>query len=110
MNGHAIELQEALKLIEKLKAENQSLREQIIELRAENMKMEDICEESDVMYGEIYHENKFLKQRVNDLENSYNTINDELKRIKNKYEVNDLESFMDHYEYIMERADIKVIQ
>ena len=108
--NHAMDLQSALSEIEKLKAENQKLREQIIELQAENKKMENNWEEESEVYTEINLQNKFLRKRVNDLEQSYETINDELKRIKQKYEVNNLESFMNHYGRIMERGNIKVIQ
>ena len=68
----------------------------------------DIDESS--IYTEIAHENKFLKKRVNDLEQAYETINEELKRIKQKYETNDLNSFMELYGSVAERCDIKVIQ
>lgn len=101
-----MDLATALELIEKLTKENKYLREQLIAMDADNMKLEDECE----MYTEIYHENEFLKKRVNDLESSNDVINTELKRIKQKYEINSLDSFMNLYGMIIERADIKVIQ
>ena len=108
--SHAMDLQSALKRIQELELENQKLREQIIELHADKMQIENNWEEESEIYSEIHLENQFLKKRVNDLEQSYNTINDELKRIKNKYEVNDLESFMNLYGAIADRYDVKVIQ
>lgn len=62
------------------------------------------------MYGEIYSENKFLKQRINDLENSYNTINDELKRMKDKYKITSIKQFMDLYGSIADRMHDKIIR
>ena len=100
--SHAMDLQAAFNEIKKL-------REQIVELQADKMKMEENWQEEAEIYSEIHLENKFLKKRVNDLEQSYETINDELKRIKNKYDINSLENFMNHYGLIIDRADIKVI-
>ena len=105
-----MDLKTALAEIEKLKEENKNLREQLIELRADKMKIEESWEDESSIYTEIAHENKFLKKRVNDLEQSYETINEELKRIKQKYETNDLNSFMELYGSVAERCDIKVIQ
>ena len=103
-------LQAALKIIQELETENKKLRERIIELRADKMKMEESWEDESSIYTEIAHENKFLKKRVNDLEQSYDTINEELKRVKTKYEVNNLGSFMELYGCVADRCDIKVIQ
>ncbi len=105
-----MDLQSALKRIQELELENQKLREQIIELHADKMQIENNWEEESEIYSEIHLENMFLKKRVNDLEQSYETINDELKRIKNKYEINSLEQFMNTFGKIAERCDIKVIQ
>ena len=128
-------LQEALQEIEKLREENKILKEkieklnkaledndewnanviknlkdEIIELKAEKMQLEDEYNNDTIKYSEVYQENKFLKQRVNDLKQSNNTINEEINRMKKKYEITSLETFMDLYGYIAERSDIKVIQ
>ena len=105
-----MDLKTALAKIHELEEENKKLREQLIELRAEKIEMEKNWEDESSIYTEIAHENKFLKKRVNDLEQSYTTINEELKRIKQKYESSDLYSFMNLYGCVAERCDIKVIQ
>ncbi|KAK8897822.1 hypothetical protein M9Y10_000050 [Tritrichomonas musculus] len=103
-------LQEALQEINLLRDDNEKLREQLINIQAENKMMEENCDELDIQYTEVYQENKFLKHRVNDLEQSYDTINKELKRMKQRYEITSLETFMDLYGYVAERCDIKIIQ
>ncbi len=128
-------LQEAIQENQKLREENEKLKEEIkqlneslyenddwnagvikklkdenIELKAEKMQLEDECDDESLKYTEVYQENKFLKQRVGDLEQSYDTINKELKRMKQKYEITSLETFMNLYGYVAERSDIKVIQ
>ena len=108
--NHQMDLKTALAEIERLREENKKLREQLVELRADKMKIEESWEEDNEIYSEIAHENKFLKKRVNNLEQSYDTINEELKRVKAKYEVNDLKNFMDLYGSVAERCYIKVIQ
>ncbi|KAK8892012.1 hypothetical protein M9Y10_029234 [Tritrichomonas musculus] len=87
-----------------------NLKDEIIELKAEIMQLEDECDDESIKYLEVYQENKFLKQRVGDLEQSYDTINKELKRMKQRYEITSLETFMNLYGYVAERSDIKVIQ
>ena len=104
------QLQDALNRIQELEEENKKLREQLVELSAEKIEIEKNWEDESSIYTEIAHENKFLKKRVNDLEQSYDTINEELKRVKTKYEVKDLEGFMNLYACVAERCDIKVIQ
>ncbi|KAK8877877.1 hypothetical protein M9Y10_004640 [Tritrichomonas musculus] len=103
-------LQEALQKIQKLKAENEKLKAQNIELKSQKSMLEDEFEHNDVMFSEIYHENQFNKKRVQELEQSFNTVNNELKRLKTKFEIASLEQFMRHYGMIMDRADIKIIQ
>ena len=103
-------LQEALQEINLLRDENEKLREQLINIQAENKMMEENCDELDIQYTEVYQENKFLKQRVNNLEQSNNTIIEEIKRMKQKYEITSLETFMDLYGKIMDRGNLKVIQ
>ena len=103
-------LQEALQKIQKLKAENKMKDEQIADIQAQKSMLEDEFEHNDVMFSEIYHENQFNKKRVQELEQSFNTVNDELKRLKTKYEITSLEQFMEHYGKIMNRGDIKIIQ
>ncbi|KAK8842400.1 hypothetical protein M9Y10_025983 [Tritrichomonas musculus] len=103
-------LQEALQEINLLREENKKLREQLINIQAENKMMEENCDELDIQYTEVYQENKFLKQRVNNLEQSNNTIMEEIKRMKQKYEITSLETFMDLYGKIMDRGNLKVIQ
>ena len=103
-------LQEALQKIQKLKAENKMKDEQIADIQAQKSMLEDEFEHNDVMFSEIYHENQFNKKRVQELEQSFNTVNNELKRLKTKFEIASLEQFMRHYGMIMDRADIKIIQ
>ncbi|KAK8887170.1 hypothetical protein M9Y10_038208 [Tritrichomonas musculus] len=87
-----------------------NLKEEIIELKAEIMQLEGVCDDESIKYSEVYQENKFLKQRVNNLEQSNNTIIEEIKRMKQKYEITSLETFMDLYGKIMDRGNLKVIQ
>lgn len=104
------QLKGALNRIQELEEENKKLREQLVELSAEKIEIEKNWEDESSIYTEIAHENKFLKKRVVDLEQSYETIKEELKRVKAIYEVNDLEGFMNLYACVAERCDIKVIQ
>ena len=93
-----------------LKSENEILRNKLVELENEKTK---ICEEWETdleNYSKLFAQNKFLNQRVDDLEKSYNTINDELKRMNKLFKPTDLKSFMDLYGNIMERGVLKVIQ
>ena len=93
-----------------LKSENEILRNKLVELENEKTK---ICEEWETdleNYSNLFAQNKFLNQRVDDLEKSYNTINDELKRMNKLFKPTDLKSFMDLYGKIMERGVLKVIQ
>ena len=87
-----------------------NLKNEIIELKAEKMQLEDECDDDVIKYSEIYHENKYLKQRVDNIKQSYDTVNEELKRMKQRYEITSLETFMDLYGKIMDRGNLKVIQ
>lgn len=111
-------LQAALNRIQELetenkeiKEENKNLREQLIQLCAEKMKSEQNLDELDEQYGEIYLQNKFLKKRVNGFEQSYDTINvEQKKKLKQKYDINDLNSFMNFNVIVTNRCGIKLIQ
>ncbi len=101
--------------INEYKKQNNLLQQEVDKLNNElelenNEEEEENWEEDNEVYSEIAYENKFLKKRVIDLEQSYETINEELKRIKQKYEVSDLERFMNLYGSVADRCDIKVIQ
>ena len=97
-------------IIKQYKKQNNLLQQEVDkltnELELENNEEEN-WEEDNEVYSEIAYENKFLKKRVIDLEQSYETINEELKRIKQKYEVSDLERFMNLYGSVADRCDKK---
>ena len=103
-------LDDALKKNQKLREENAKLKAKIVDLHAQKCMLEDEFEQNDVRFSEIYHENQFNKKRVQELEQSNNTLSTELKRVKAKFEITSLEQFMEHYGKIMDRGDIKIIQ
>ena len=103
-------LDNSIAQIQNFRAENEKLKAKIVEIQAQNSMLEDEFEQNDVRFSEIYHENQFNKKRVQELEQSFNTINDELKRLKTKFEITSLEQFMELYGKIMDRGDIKIIQ
>lgn len=90
--------------------ENKTFKTKIIELEADKIKLNEEWENDLQTFSEIFNENDYLNKRVDELEMSFNTINNELKRMKQKFIVSDLNSFMNLYGKIMERGDIKVIQ
>lgn len=90
--------------------ENKTFKNKIIELEAEKIQINEEWKSDLEACLESFNENNYLNKRVDELEISYNTINNELKRMKQKFVVKDLNSFMNLYGKIMERGDIKVIQ
>ena len=93
-----------------LMTENKTFKTKIIELEADKIKLNEEWENDLEVCSELMNQNDYLNKRVDDLERSYNTINEELKRMRQKFVVSDLKSFMDLYGKIMERGDIKVIK
>lgn len=108
---------ETQNIINQLITENEQLRKELEEARAEitQLKLQQMrdnkdLEEYESSYEQVKQENKLLTKQNEILEQQVTVLKEQVKMMKDKYEPKTLEGFMKLYGKIMDRADTKVIK